>query len=597
MKNFLKVTSLLAFLVLMIVACGGGGGSGGGDDGDENGENGTNGVAETVSLSGLELSNGSLVPDFSLSVTSYTVAVNFLTPSVTVTPTTADSGAIITVNDVTVNSGDASNSISLAEGENVITVTVTSASGLASATYTVAATREGASDFAMQAYIKASNTDAGDRFGRGVAIYGDTLAVSAVWEDSSTTGIDGNQDDDTATDSGAVYVFVQSGGTWSQQAYLKASNTEAYDWFGRSVDIYGETIVVGAIGEDSAATGIGGNQADNSASDSGAVYVFTRNGTTWSQEAYIKASNTEMDDWFGREVDVYGDTLVVTSEKEDSSAIGIDGNQAANSASDSGAAYIFSRSGTSWSQQAYIKPSNTGTNDRFGRDAALYGDTLVVGASWEDSSAIGVGGNESDDSSENSGAVYVFTRDGTIWSQQAYIKASNTGAGDFFGRSVSIYDDTMVVGAYYEDSNATGVGGSQDNDSTADSGAAYVFVRNGTTWSQQAYIKASDTTTNDNFGDRVAIFGDVLAVTALGGNATDSGAVYIYIRNGTTWSEGTYMEMSNTGVSELGEGPGVAIEDDTLVTGAHNEDSNATGVGGDPTNDSANGSGAGYVYQ
>lgn len=145
---------------------------------------------------------------------------------------------------------------------------------------------------AQQAYLKASNTEADDLFGAAIAISGDTAIVSARWEDSSATGINGNQTDNGLVTSGAVYVFIRNGSSWSQQAYLKASNTGSGDLFGYSIAISGDTLVVGAPGEDSSATGINGNQANNSAFESGAVYIFTRNGTSWSQQAYLKASNT-----------------------------------------------------------------------------------------------------------------------------------------------------------------------------------------------------------------------------------------------------------------------------------------------------------------
>jgi len=144
------------------------------------------------------------------------------------------------------------------------------------------------------------------------------------------------------------------------------------------------------------------------------------------------------------------------------------------------------------SQGAYLKASNTGAFDWFGWSVAVSGGTVVVGAKGEDSSATGVNGDQTNDLEENSGAAYVFTRSGATWSQQAYLKASNTGAGDNFGWSVAIDNDTIVVGAAYEDSNATGVNGPQDNNDDSTSGAAYVFTRSGTTWSQQAYLKASN---------------------------------------------------------------------------------------------------------
>jgi hypothetical protein len=168
-------------------------------------------------------------------------------------------------------------------------------------------------------------------------------------------------------------VFVRVGGVWTQQAYLKASNPEEDDEFGEFVAVSGDTVVVGAIGESSSATGVNGNQSEDTASSSGAAYVFVRRGTNWSQQAYLKASNTGSADSFGRSLAVSGDTVVVGANHEDSNAIGVNGNQSDNSASGSGAAYIFVRAGTNWSQQAYLKASNTGPNDYFGWSVAVSG--------------------------------------------------------------------------------------------------------------------------------------------------------------------------------------------------------------------------------
>ncbi|HSH28224.1 MAG TPA: hyalin, partial [Wenzhouxiangella sp.] len=180
-----------------------------------------------------------------------------------------------------------------------------------------------------------------DEFGLSVAVDGDTVVVGAHGEASNATGVDGDQGDNSATDAGAAYVFVRSGSTWSQQAYLKASNTDAYDYFGWSVAVDGDTVVVGASGEDSNATGVDGNQSDNSTSNAGAAYVFVRSGSTWSQQAYLKASNTDAGDGFGWSVALEGDTVVVGAYGEDSNATGVDGNQSDNSAGSAGAAYVF----------------------------------------------------------------------------------------------------------------------------------------------------------------------------------------------------------------------------------------------------------------
>jgi len=403
-------------------------------------------------------------------------------------------------------------------------------------------------------YLKASNTGASDNFGASVALSadGNTLAVGANVEASNATGINGNQSDNSAPSSGAVYVFTRSGTAWSQQAYVKASNTGGNDYFGASVALSadGNTLAVGANTEASNAPGINGNQSDNSASSSGAVYLFTRSGTAWSQQAYVKASNTGAGDRFGASVSLSADgkTLAVGAIGEASNATGINGNQSDNSAYFSGAVYVFTHGGTAWSQQAYVKASNTGEYDNFGQSVTLSadGNTLAVGAIGEASSATGINGNQLDNSAFGSGAVYLFTRSGTAWSQQAYVKASNTGGNDYFGTSVALSanGNTLAVGAYGEKSSATGINGDPLDNSASASGAVYLFTRSGTAWSQQAYVKASNTGVYDNFGASVALSadGDTLAVgaggeasnaTGVGGNQSDNsasyaGAVYLY---------------------------------------------------------------------
>lgn len=400
---------------------------------------------------------------------------------------------------------------------------------------------ENSGTWSQQAYIKASNTNDLDLFGASVAIHGDTLVVGAPGEDSNATGVGGDQSDNSSANAGAVYVFVRSGTTWTQQAYLKASNAGDEDGFGTVVDVYEDTIVVSATGEDSAGTGVGANQSSNAASSSGAVYVFTRSGTTWSQQAYIKASNTEADDRFGNSIAIHENTLVVGANGEDSNATGIGGNESDNSAAGSGAVYVFTRSGTTWSQQSYIKASNAEAGDNFGGDVDVLENTLVVSAGNESSAATGIGGNQADNTAASSGAVYVFTRSGSTWSQQAYIKASNTEAGDGLGE-VALGKDFLVVGASAEDSSANTIGGNQADNTAAGSGAAYVFTRSGTTWTQAFYIKASNAAASDAFGIHVAAGGSKIAVmadndqsnaTGIDGNENDnslgaSSSVFVY---------------------------------------------------------------------
>ncbi|HMS82321.1 MAG TPA: cadherin-like beta sandwich domain-containing protein [Nitrospira sp.] len=340
--------------------------------------------------------------------------------------------------------------------------------------------------WAQEAYVKASNTGASDGFGYSVALSGNTLAVGAYLEDSNAMGINGDQADNSKSDSGAVYVFTRNGSTWTQEAYVKASNTGSGDWFGRSVTLSGNTLAVGAPREGSLATGVNGNQTHLQALECGAVYVFRRSGNTWTQEAYVKASNTDENDWFGDSVALSGDTLAVGAWQEDSDATGINNANQGNAPAPSpgyqaGAAYVFIRSGTTWTQQAYVKASNTDSGDRFGRSVALSGDTLAVGAR-EGSGATGINGDQSNNSFfTRSGAVYLYTRSGSTWTQQAYVKASNTGSDDLFGYSVALSGDTLAVGAVHEESNGTGVDGGAEADNSASvpgvgaAGAVYVF--------------------------------------------------------------------------------------------------------------------------
>ena len=200
---------------------------------------------------------------------------------------------------------------------------------------------------------------------------------------------------------------------------------------------------------------------------------------TLTQQAYMKASNTDTGDAFGLTMAMDGDTLVVGSIFEDSNATGVQGIQTNDAASAAGAAYVFTRSGAVWSQQAYVKASNAGSSDLFGYSVALSanGNALAVGAILEDSDAAGLHGSQTNNLASDSGAVYIFARSGAGWSQKAYVKASNTGANDFFGRSVAVSGDgeTLAVGAEGEDSNAAGMNGDQANNSASDAGAVYVY--------------------------------------------------------------------------------------------------------------------------
>lgn len=468
---------------------------------------------------------------------------------------------------------------------------------------------------AEQPYLKASNPSAYDKFGWQLALSadGNTLAVAAFYEDSSAVGVDGNQLDDSALESGAVYVFTCTGNSWTQQAYLKASNAGAEDAFGLGVALSadGNTLAVGAAGEDSSATGIGGDQADDSATNSGAVYVFTRSGTTWLQQAFIKASNAETYDVFGTAIALSadGNTLAVGAVGEDSNASGVGGDEANNTVSGSGAVYVFTRASGAWSQRAFVKSSSPQHGDGFGGSIALgaNGQLLAVGAQHEDGPNGAI---------PESGAVFVFALTGGVWTQEAYLKASNAGVGDSFGFWLALSADgtTLAVTAPDERSSATGINGDQADDSAIEAGAVFVFSRANRTWTQQAYVKASNAEAGDGLGYSVSLSadGNTLAVGAvhedssavgINGAQTDnsapsSGAVYEFARTGSTWTQRAYVKATNTsGADFFGTWVHLSADGSVLAIGGWGEDSGATGVGGAQDDELLTDSGAVYVFR
>ncbi|WP_084419536.1 FG-GAP repeat protein [Photobacterium sp. J15] len=337
----------------------------------------------------------------------------------------------------------------------------------------------------QQAYIKASNTDRGDHFGTSLSLSGDgkTLAVGARNEDSSDGGINGDQDNNRALGSGAVYVFTYNGMNWAQQAYIKANKPHGNDAFGISTSLSfdGNTLAVGANGDDSSADGINNTSRFYTDQRSGAVYVFIRTDDQWNQQAYIKSSFSNYGDEFGTSVSLNadGNTLAVGAPSQDSATKGINPVEWPFDADDSGAVYVFTRTLGEWSQQAFIKASNTNSFDEFGSSISLSqdGNTLAVGAFKEDSIAKGIDGYQHNNSAAYSGAVYLFTRVEGAWIQQSYIKAPNSTREDRFGYSLSLSANghDLAVGARGEDSASTGFNGDQTNNRAANSGAVYLF--------------------------------------------------------------------------------------------------------------------------
>jgi hypothetical protein len=311
--------------------------------------------------------------------------------------------------------------------------------------------------WSQQAKLIAADGRALDNFSSSLAISGDTAAVGAHGDDLV---------DFSNANEGSAYAFVRTGSAWSQQAKLTASDAALGDLFGLAITVNADTIAVSAPYDDDLGT------------NSGSVYVFTRSGTTWSQQAKLTAGDGIAGDLFGTSLSLDGDTLVIGSEHHD------------DGASNSGSAYVFVRSGTAWSQQAKLNASDGAANESHGRSVSLLGDSLVVGTYQKDQSGI------------DSGCAYVYTRSGTVWTERIKLVASDAGSFDYFGRSVAITPGTIVVGAC------------QKNVVGKCSGAAYVFLGSGSTWTQSAKLTPTEAAPLDFFGMSVSASGTVAVVGA-----------------------------------------------------------------------------------
>jgi len=471
-------------------------------------------------------------------------------------------------------------------------------------------------DWFLNAYLKPSNTRAEFRFGEDVAISGDgnTIAIGAIGENSGSTF---DESDTSANSAGAVYVFERSGDRWLYQSYVKPSFPGGGDFFGVSISLSddGSTMVVGALREAGSAAGVNAAH-DDALRSAGAAYVFTRDRTIWREAAYLKASNPGRNDWFGWAVAISGNgsTVAVGAVREAGSGRGIDPTPD-DDANGAGAVYVFTDTAGTWTQEAYLKASNGDAGDEFGAALSLNrnGNVLVVGAPNEASAAIGIDGNEIDNSAEDAGAAYVFERADGGWLQTAYVKASNTGANDEFGTALSLTSNGMavVVCAPGESSSTDEIDGPALDDSAAGAGAAYLYRRDGASWRFEAFLKSLNNQQGDSFCDSVATSssGDAILVGAgeedgaslgVGGDplddrARDSGAGYLFVRSEDGWDR-TYLKASNTSLNDH-FAEHVAMSDDgtTLMIGARDEDSAATSVDGDA--DTAENSGAAYIFE
>jgi uncharacterized protein (TIGR03437 family) len=368
----------------------------------------------------------------------------------------------------------------------------------------------------QQGRLAADDGAAIDRFGTAVAVSGDTAVIGAP----NLTAPGGSP--------GAAYVFVRNGGTWTLQQKLTADDAAAGDGFGFSVAISGDTVMVGARGDD-----IGENM------NQGSAYVFVRSGGVWTKQQKLLAEDGAGSDGFGFSIAVRGDTAAV-------GAIGKGG-----AIGRQGAAYVFTRSGTTWTQQRLLTADDGAAGDEFGYSVALSGDTVVVGSILDT-----IGGNS------DQGSAYVFVRNGGNWTQQQKLIADDGEAGDQFGNSVAISGDTLVVGAPLDD-----IGGK------IDPGSGYVFVRSGGTWTKQQKLTADDGEVRDSLGISAAVSGDTIVLGAdtdkIGENIIQ-GSAYVFARSGATWTQQQKLTAAD---GELGDqfGSSVAISGTTVVVGAYGD--------------------------
>jgi len=423
----------------------------------------------------------------------------------------------------------------------------------------------------QQQKLNASDPNAGDYFGIAVALSGDTALVGALFHN------------DTFNDSGSAYVYTRIGSTWTQQQKLNASDPGLSDYFGVSVALSGDSALVGAYRDDS---------------EMGSAYVFTRSGVAWTQQQKLIGAGTGSGDRFGWWVALDGDGALIGASRYTDNILR------------NGSAFLFTRSGGTWTQTQQFTATDATAQDEYGSGVALDGDTILVGSPFDDDvelssgsvyvytaknnarwrrqakllavkpggaaddnfgSAVAVSGNTAlisarfdDDNGSNSGSVWVFARYGSSWGLQQKLTAGDGAADDEFGNSVSVFKDTALVGSW------------RDDDSFGGSGSAYVFIRSGNTWSQQQKLTAGDPGLGDRFGKSVSLFGDTALVGAWKDDdkGNDSGSAYVFTRSGGSWTEEQKLTASD-GAALAWFGGAVSLFGETALVGAERESGSA----------------------
>ncbi|MCK6448576.1 MAG: FG-GAP repeat protein [Planctomycetes bacterium] len=366
------------------------------------------------------------------------------------------------------------------------------------------------------AQLSASDAGPSDYFGQAVAIDGDTVVVGAGAEDVGF----GN--------TGAVYVYVGAGSSWTEQAKLVAADRRAGDRLGCVVAVQADRLVASAWGDD---------LIDGSLKNEGSAYVFERTGTTWTQAAKLFASDAATGDMFGLSAALDGDTIVVGVPYRD------------DLGPDAGAAYVFVRSGGSWVQEAKLTAGDGAFRDHFGMAVAVSGDTAVVGA------------YRHDHPQANCGAAYVFVRSAGVWTQQAELTAADAAQNDMFGQALALVADRVAVGA------------PSDDDLGTNSGSCYVFDRVGTSWTQSGKLHAADGGPFDGLGRSLALSGSLLVIAATDDNHAGPGAgsAYAFWGNGAAWTQTAKLVAGEATTGDF-FGQSVGVSGSSIVAGSSGDD-------------------------
>jgi hypothetical protein len=347
--------------------------------------------------------------------------------------------------------------------------------------------------------VALTNALLNDHLGQSVSISGNYAIAGAP-----------NKKAGTNLNQGQAFIYVRAGNGWVLQDTITDPAGAAYDYFGKSVSISGDYVVVGAPNKDVAGK-----------TDQGAACVFYRNGSNWTHQATLVSSDGGTSDQFGDAVSISGNYAIIGA-----------GYRTVDAKKFQGQAYIFNRTGTVWSEQSVLTASDGAANDLFGVSVSISGNYAVAGAP-----------RKTVEGKTWAGQAYVFYKmpglpdQPVFWMLQAILAAEDAAPGDFFGSQVSISGNYLVTGAPNKD-----VAGMSNG------GQAYLFGRLGTRWKQQAVLLANDGNTEDNFGSGVAIYGDYALVAANHkkvGTNQNQGKAYVFYQSGSSWQQQTALIASD----------------------------------------------------